>query len=249
MQDPRVTRQTIQAYLAILLAAAAPSLLATPFDWRVLVGSLVATITALLTNPRLVAGVAARMPAAGSSAVLPVTTLIANPEAAAPVPSSTPTPITSPQTPRAKDGGYADPHVLAAIVCALACAFVWLFGATMSHATCPPESKLCHGPSLTLAPLAINLRTGDAYAGVDAVPLGLCYGLSAPKVYALGVDFCFNAQVSKAAPNRYFPSFMLHFDDYLNAGLGAMGQQRAGGDGLFWQWLVLIGGRLPVAQF
>jgi hypothetical protein len=81
MNDPRKIRQTIQAYAAILLAAAAPSLLATPFDWRVLVSSLIATITALLTNPRLVVGVSSRMPEAGSSAVLPVQTLVQNPTA------------------------------------------------------------------------------------------------------------------------------------------------------------------------
>ena len=78
MKDPRKIRQTIQAYAAVLLAAAAPSLLATPFDWRVLVASLLATIGALLTNPRLVAGVSSHMPEAGSSAVLPVQTLVQN---------------------------------------------------------------------------------------------------------------------------------------------------------------------------
>jgi len=64
---------------AALLVGAAPAIVASPFDWRALVAAEIAVLVALLTNPRLVSGLSSAMPAAGSSAVLPVTTLIANP--------------------------------------------------------------------------------------------------------------------------------------------------------------------------
>jgi hypothetical protein len=101
MKDPRIIRQTMQA-IAAYLVAAAPIALATPFDWRALVGALIAVTVALLTNPRLVFGVEGAMPAAGSSAVLPVTTMVQNP--AAPQPSSEPTPVTIPIRPPSSKG-------------------------------------------------------------------------------------------------------------------------------------------------
>ena len=82
MKDPRIIRQTMQAVAAYIVAAM-PAILAQTFDWRVLAAALAATTVAMLTNPRLVAGLSGAMPDAGSSAVLPVTALIANPSAAA----------------------------------------------------------------------------------------------------------------------------------------------------------------------
>ena len=75
MKDPRIVRQTMQAIAALLLAAS-PAIIAQPFDWRVLVAAEIAASVALLTNPRLVAGLESAMPSAGSSAVLPTDTTI-----------------------------------------------------------------------------------------------------------------------------------------------------------------------------
>ena len=84
MKDPRKIRQAMQAIAAYLVGLTA-SALAVPFDWRALVAAFVAVTVALLTNPRLVPGLEAAMPEAGSSAVLPVTTLVQNPAAPPPV--------------------------------------------------------------------------------------------------------------------------------------------------------------------
>jgi hypothetical protein len=69
MRDPRMIRQTIQGILALGLIVA-PTALAVPFDWRALVVALLGGGLAVLTNPRLVAGLAPVMPRAGS-AILP----------------------------------------------------------------------------------------------------------------------------------------------------------------------------------
>jgi hypothetical protein len=70
MQDPRKIRQTAQTLLALAMIVA-PTALAVPFDWRALVVATLGGIMAVLTNPRLVAGLAPIMPDAGSSAVPP----------------------------------------------------------------------------------------------------------------------------------------------------------------------------------
>ena len=98
MQDPRKIRQTAQTLLALAMIVA-PVALAVPFDWRALVVATLGGIMAILTNPRLVAGLGSQMPEAGSSAVLPVTKLVANPEGAAPTQSPNPTPVTIPIRP------------------------------------------------------------------------------------------------------------------------------------------------------
>lgn len=70
MSDPRVLRQTLQP-LAALIAIEVPILLAVPFNWRAAVLGFAGWVVALITNPRLVAGVKDVMPAGGSSAVPP----------------------------------------------------------------------------------------------------------------------------------------------------------------------------------
>jgi hypothetical protein len=70
MQDPRKIRQTLQTLLALAMIVS-PVALAVPFDWRALVVATLGGIMAILTNPRLVTGLAGVMPDAGSSAVKP----------------------------------------------------------------------------------------------------------------------------------------------------------------------------------
>ena len=99
MKDPRKIRQTMQTILALAMIVS-PVALAIPFDWRALVVATLGGIMAILTNPRLVAGLGSAMPAAGSSAVLSVTTLVQNPAAdAIPAQSPDPTPVTIPIRP------------------------------------------------------------------------------------------------------------------------------------------------------
>jgi hypothetical protein len=79
MMDPRKIRQAAQTVVGFGMIVA-PVAMAVPFDWRALVTCTLGGVMTLLTNPRLVPGLSSAMPAAGSSAVLPITTLIANPE-------------------------------------------------------------------------------------------------------------------------------------------------------------------------
>jgi hypothetical protein len=69
MQDPRKIRQTIQTIVALAMIVS-PVALAQPFDWRALVTATLGGIMAILTNPRLVAGLSGAMPLSGS-AILP----------------------------------------------------------------------------------------------------------------------------------------------------------------------------------
>jgi len=69
MYDPRKIRQTFQTILALAMIVA-PVALAQPFDWRALVVATLGGIMAVVTNPRLVAGLANAMPISGS-AILP----------------------------------------------------------------------------------------------------------------------------------------------------------------------------------
>jgi len=100
-----------------------------------------------------------------------------------------------------------------------------------------------HGPSVAVAVVTINVKTGAVVGGPAALPLGACYGLTyAPA--AVGLDLCANVQLSTQGPNRYFPSLVLHARDYVTVGAGVLGTQGAAADGgLLWQWLLLVGGR------
>jgi hypothetical protein len=70
MQDPRKIRQAIQTIVGLAMIVS-PVALAIPFDWRALVVAALGGIMTLLTNPRLVPGLASAMPASGSSSVPP----------------------------------------------------------------------------------------------------------------------------------------------------------------------------------
>jgi hypothetical protein len=231
--DPRVTRQTTQAIAALLLAAVGPAIIAKPFDWRVLVGSLIATLVALLTNPRLVAGVENVMPAKGSSTYVVDT--------AAPAPSPTPTPVTSPQTPRAKDSGVVEPSVvLTAIFCALACAFAWLFGASMAHAECQTVSptvyrcgKLTLQPSFAAAAGQINVRKaldsglGSAY---QRVSLLAGYGVSYHgEALTVGASVYGGVGIAANQPNAPQANLLITFADMIGIGPGVTTFQREDG--------------------
>jgi hypothetical protein len=92
----------------------------------------------------------------------------------------------------------------------------------------------------------VDAKTGDYVVGVNAIPLGACLGATYLPL-DLGVDGCFNAQLAKTDPNRYFPSVMVHWRNWFNAGVGLLGQQNADHSGIFWHALVLVGGRLGFA--
>lgn len=68
--DPRQYRQTAQVLLSFLMIIV-PVAVAKPFDWRALLSAALGGILAVLTNPRLVTGLQAAMPDAGSSAAPP----------------------------------------------------------------------------------------------------------------------------------------------------------------------------------
>jgi len=102
-----------------------------------------------------------------------------------------------------------------------------------------------YGPSVSAAVAFVNLKTGDYMAGLNAIPLGACVGVTyLPQ--GLGVDGCFNLQVGTSKPNVYFPSFMLHWHDWVNGGIGWLGTQKADHTGVFFNFLLLLGGRLGV---
>jgi hypothetical protein len=238
MIDPRKYRQTGQAIAAYLVGGSA-ALLAKPFDWRALVAAMIAVTVALLTNPRLVGGLDNAMPAAGSSAVKPVI--------------------------RDSSTGHATPTILLllafvtlAICAGLSVAYaadivqpVQTNAPSASTTTTDPVTVAGNwtwGPSVAAAIVAVNLTDGSYTAGVNAIPLGACLGLTY-KPFDIGADGCFNVQLAnKNTPNRYFPSLMVHIKKYFQGGVGyLLEQDTAPGGGLIKQWLLLGGGRLGFA--
>lgn len=111
------------------------------------------------------------------------------------------------------------------------------------------KDNWCHGPSAATAAFALNLRTGEMTGGPAAVPLGVCYGITYRPAWGLGADGCLNVVLATESRNSFMPSLTLHLEDYVSVGLGALGRKRANGDGLYWQAVLLVGGRLPIAQF
>jgi hypothetical protein len=66
MKDPRQIRQALQTIIGLAMIVL-PVALASPFDWRAVVSATLGGIMTLLTNPRLVPGLASAMPDSGSS--------------------------------------------------------------------------------------------------------------------------------------------------------------------------------------
>jgi hypothetical protein len=66
MNDTRQIRQAAQTVIGLAMVVL-PVALAKPFDWRALVTAILGGIMTLLTNPRLVPGLAGVMPVAGGS--------------------------------------------------------------------------------------------------------------------------------------------------------------------------------------
>lgn len=102
-------------------------------------------------------------------------------------------------------------------------------------------SKWKFGPSVAAAVAAVDVRSGDYYAGANALPLGACFGATYLPV-SFGADACFNVQFGSTESVRYFPSLMLHWRDWVNAGFGVLGQKADGA--MAWRPLLLLGGRL-----
>jgi hypothetical protein len=140
---------------------------------------------------------------------------------------------------RPKDSGHGTPGVL--LLLALAVGMSW---AMASRAFCDETKPKVWdwGGAVAAAVGAFDLKTGEYLVGPNALPLGACLAVNYLPL-RLGVDGCFNLQIGSAAPNRYFPSLMLHWRDYFNAGIGILGQQTADHTGLFWHFIGLLGGR------
>jgi hypothetical protein len=129
---------------------------------------------------------------------------------------------------------------------------VLLFVGTVAFATPAPASSpdqqitqgnWSYGPALAFAVAAVNLRDGNYSVGLSAQPsIGGCFGATYNPLQ-LGGDLCGNLQLNKSEPNRYFPSLMLHWRNWIDVGFGALFTQ-----GEQWAPLLLIGPRMGIWQ-
>jgi hypothetical protein len=156
------------------------------------------------------------------------------------------------------DGGHSSPGVIFLLLFASLAAFL---GAGLAHAdvNSPLAGRVvayeadgktprlsAHG-SAVLPTLAVDLKTGTMAAGVDVVPLGLCYGLTYKPTawYASGADVCVQARIAESPePNQLGFALMLNLADYLSAGVGALGTQSSGR--LVWHGMFYLSPRLPI---
>jgi hypothetical protein len=118
-----------------------------------------------------------------------------------------------------------------------------LFFSQVRDARADENGSWKYGPSVAAAVAAVDLGNGNYLVGANAIPLGACLGATYTPV-ALGVDVCANVQISNSESNRYFPSLMVHWRDWVNVGAGLMVRQKSSGDGVYGRWLLLLGGRL-----
>jgi hypothetical protein len=115
--------------------------------------------------------------------------------------------------------------------------------------------KLSAHASAVLPAVSLDLKTGNMAAGVDVVPLGLCYGLTYKPTlwYASGADLCVQAKLASSSPNQLGFALMLNLADYLSAGIGTLATQEHGtaADGtpttsLVWHGMFYLSPRLPI---
>jgi hypothetical protein len=94
--------------------------------------------------------------------------------------------------------------------------------------------------------VALDLKTGQAVAGVEAKALGICHGLTwqPTKWYASGLDVCANFQLGQATPNTYGVSLLAFVADYGSIGVGTIGTQ--GPDGIVWHGMLYLAPRMPI---
>jgi hypothetical protein len=71
---------------------------------------------------------------------------------------------------------------------------------------------------------AWNVSKGSISVAAQAIPLGVCYGVTyqPKKWYATGADFCLNVIGQSTGPNQVFPSGYLHALNWFAVGAGAL---------------------------
>lgn len=111
------------------------------------------------------------------------------------------------------------------------------------------ECTLSAHPTVVQPLAAIDLKTKTLMYGVQAVSPGVCYGVTygPERWYASGANFCINVGKTESG-NIVFPSGILQFVKWGQAGVGSMCSEGLSDDGksLKCHALLMFGANIPI---